>query len=580
MIAYIDKEKLSHVIGHLQDLCASSYTYMADILAQYRPCASEQEWTHPDMDWTVAQLELLKGLTDEMIAFSLLPPLSMEQPASRIATVLGGMLYALRHAMEDRQESVRSFAGTYAVQSKAFYQQLFDLLQLHDELLEYVRGKSLNKASADWVRGFFDIFREWKQEGGNRDMTTVKQQVMRKILALNKDYMQNPFSNKTNMLALRGEFAYLTIERAGEALYEKMRQQVWIVRKAGRLLAIIRKQVDSLYVPAPVEARRGAAHAFVRARKVCYYAGLAILCFAGGWWLGYHRRDTMPARASSVLLAQGSLPGGGQGTGRGPLAPGAERGPLASGAERDSLQDAERHDSLTGVSGGGHSVPDTVNPAHLPFPGLATIPHVYGIDLSKYQGDLLEEIKQLDTLHFVICKATEGNTLIDARFIANWQRLRQLAVLRGVYHFYISKDDPIKQAQHFLKTLGDVQAADIPLILDVEEESLRGVIDTANFHQSLLSFLHYLEQQSHQKPIIYTDPSFADQYLRNSSFADYPLWIADYTKKESPVLPVTWKKKGYVFWQRNDSHTLHSQRTDFDVFNGDGAALIAFLRRK
>jgi GH25 family lysozyme M1 (1,4-beta-N-acetylmuramidase) len=81
---------------------------------------------------------------------------------------------------------------------------------------------------------------------------------------------------------------------------------------------------------------------------------------------------------------------------------------------------------------------------------LDTVTTICGLDISKYQGNLLKELNQLDTMHFVICKATQGTTLVDVEFNYNWQRLQQLKLVRGAYHFFMAKDDPVQQARHFL----------------------------------------------------------------------------------------------------------------------------------
>jgi lysozyme len=186
-------------------------------------------------------------------------------------------------------------------------------------------------------------------------------------------------------------------------------------------------------------------------------------------------------------------------------------------------------------------------------------------------------LNQLDTMHFVICKATQGTTLVDVDFNYNWQRLQQLKLVRGAYHFFMEKDDPVQQARHFLKTVGALSGKDIPLIIDIEEGSITGAVNKKQLQNDLLTCLQYLHTHSGKKPVIYTDLSFANTYLKQSAFAVYPLWLAEYSRRPAPVLPQTWKEKGIVFWQKNDTLTINSHKTDFDVFIGNGAAFLEFL---
>jgi lysozyme len=76
------------------------------------------------------------------------------------------------------------------------------------------------------------------------------------------------------------------------------------------------------------------------------------------------------------------------------------------------------------------------------------IPFVYGIDISHHQNNEIDYIsKTLDSLSFVICKATEGVTYTDPLFSKNWKTIKARGFIRGAYHFYRSDDDPIAQVQ-------------------------------------------------------------------------------------------------------------------------------------
>ncbi len=194
----------------------------------------------------------------------------------------------------------------------------------------------------------------------------------------------------------------------------------------------------------------------------------------------------------------------------------------------------------------------------------------YGIDVSKWNGDIVAEIDQLDNLTFVICKATQGIEYVDPRFKDNWKMIASKHLIRGAYHFYDANEDAIDQAQHFAETIGNPGKKTIAPILDIEPASFpNGItVDAMDLQVDLLLFLKHVERLTKRKPIVYTDPSFANEYLRNKKFASYPLWIADYTRSDNPTIPETWKKHGFKFWQKSDSHKLGSKQVDFDVFNG------------
>lgn len=66
-----------------------------------------------------------------------------------------------------------------------------------------------------------------------------------------------------------------------------------------------------------------------------------------------------------------------------------------------------------------------------------------------------------------------------------------------------------------------------------------------------LTWLHYVHE-NFEKPILYTYSSFGDSNLRDSKFANYPLWIADYGPSH-PQIPLTWNGH-YSLWQYGQGH--------------------------
>jgi len=177
---------------------------------------------------------------------------------------------------------------------------------------------------------------------------------------------------------------------------------------------------------------------------------------------------------------------------------------------------------------------------------------VYGIDISHHQNNEIDSIfKSTDSLSFVICKATEGVTYTDPKFLKNWNTIKDHNFLRGAYHFYRCEDDPLTQATFFIKTISDIKNTDIPPIIDFEEGGIDQSQSVENIQLALQLFLNEIEKQLKCKPIIYTDLNTGNKYLNTSKFSDYPLWIANYNGKDAPNLPDAWKDKGWVIWQKS-----------------------------
>lgn len=204
---------------------------------------------------------------------------------------------------------------------------------------------------------------------------------------------------------------------------------------------------------------------------------------------------------------------------------------------------------------------------------------VRGIDISKFQGTV-----DWSTLNkkiiFIFCKATEGRTLIDTEFSFNWMNIKKYGRIRGAYHFYITTDDPVTQANFFWNTVGTYSENDLPLVLDIERASLRGTTNKTNLQNDLLIFLKTLENLSGKMPIIYSNTNFANEYLNNSALAVYPLWVAEYTSRDAPSVPTAWASHGWQFWQKADTYDLNSinGEVDFDLYRGDFNDLLNFVK--
>ncbi len=204
-----------------------------------------------------------------------------------------------------------------------------------------------------------------------------------------------------------------------------------------------------------------------------------------------------------------------------------------------------------------------------------------GLDVSHYQGKI--DWNNMDErIAFVICKATEGLSFTDPEFDYNWAQIKASGRVRGAYHFYVASDDPIGQARYFWAAVKTYDDTDLPLVLDIEPEGVKEHITPAKLHTDVLNFLEELTSLSGKKPIIYVDYSFANEYLNNQKFTEYPLWIAEYESESAPKLPDTWQHIGWDFWQRSPSYEEKgiSGDVDYDLFDGNVRALKEFARNK
>ena len=202
---------------------------------------------------------------------------------------------------------------------------------------------------------------------------------------------------------------------------------------------------------------------------------------------------------------------------------------------------------------------------------------IYGIDISEWQGDIINSLTPTqDSLVFVFCKASQGVGFTDPRFKENWTAIKQKGFIRGAYHFYMTKDNPIQQAEHFASLMKDIQATDIAPVIDFEGGGIEQGETPEAVQTSLKTFIQRLESLLSRKPIIYTNIPTANKYL-SAEFSEYALWIADYEEKIKPNLPVIWEAKDWTFWQKSPNHEIGSEKVDLDVFNGTITDLRDFI---
>lgn len=204
----------------------------------------------------------------------------------------------------------------------------------------------------------------------------------------------------------------------------------------------------------------------------------------------------------------------------------------------------------------------------------------YGIDISKYQGNEVDLLnKKKDSLSFIICKATEGINYTDPKFSQNWQLITSQNFIKGAYHFYRCQEDPVKQATYYSATIKTINNTDLPPIVDFEQSGIDASQSVQQIQTNLLVFLKEVEQKLDRKPMIYTNFFVANQYLSNAKFSQFPLWIADYTSLDKPMIPNTWKNKSWDFWQQKDTYRIDNISNDFDLFNGSSKQLKTFIKR-
>lgn len=181
----------------------------------------------------------------------------------------------------------------------------------------------------------------------------------------------------------------------------------------------------------------------------------------------------------------------------------------------------------------------------------------HGIDLSSHSGTIDWPSLSSQNFDFVYLKATEGVDLADPDFDAHWQAAGELGLVRGAYHFYVTEDDPLQQAEFFISRVA-LAPGDLIPVVDVE---VIGHDTKPGLAARLRTFLQRLEEHYGVRPMIYTSPDFWSQHL-DDSFGDHPLWIAEY-EVEQPRVPRGWS--AWTLWQYADESDVRGVEKDADL---------------
>lgn len=183
----------------------------------------------------------------------------------------------------------------------------------------------------------------------------------------------------------------------------------------------------------------------------------------------------------------------------------------------------------------------------------------HGIDVSHYQRHVDWHGQQTIGVKFAYVKASEALHLTDDMFVNHWYGAKNAGLLRGAYHFFHPKRDPVQQARHFASILQNYGMGELPCAMDWEVTD--GVPNSLDI-VSGVAFLKELEKIVGHTPVIYTGPYFFQALGTGTQGLDrHPLWIA-HAKAHCPLVPFPWT--AWTFWQMDSNGGL-----DHDLFNGD-----------
>lgn len=216
---------------------------------------------------------------------------------------------------------------------------------------------------------------------------------------------------------------------------------------------------------------------------------------------------------------------------------------------------------------------------------------VYGIDISKYQHERGRKrhaiawdrlrVTHLGSLSdkrvsgkvdfkvsFIFLKSTEGKTLVNPYYAADYAAARRHGYAVGTYHFFSHLTPAADQARHFIAH-SRVDKGDLPPVLDLEPlpSQVEAMGGAEGMWRRVRVWLRMVEEATGMRPILYISQAFVNRWLDAAPDvkAAYPVWIARYGEYKPDVR--LW------IWQLAPDGRVSGivGETDINVFNGYAA---------
>ena len=207
---------------------------------------------------------------------------------------------------------------------------------------------------------------------------------------------------------------------------------------------------------------------------------------------------------------------------------------------------------------------------------------VKGVDVSEYQGEVdWDKIKE-QNIDFAFIKATEGSKGKDNSFDKNYEKLKNMDMLLGLYHFFSFESLGEEQADNYIKVVGNIENDEnlmLPII-DIEYYSYykKAKPNKEWVTKELQKMLDKLEKTYRVKPIIYTTMEFYQEYIEGE-FLEYDIWIRNILTK--PDL----ENREWKFWQytgrgKLEGYNGEEKYIDLNVFNGSKEDFVNYVKSK
>jgi lysozyme len=204
----------------------------------------------------------------------------------------------------------------------------------------------------------------------------------------------------------------------------------------------------------------------------------------------------------------------------------------------------------------------------LELPGCVDVPVTPGIDVSYYQDKIEWQRVRKTGIRFAFIRVSDGLSVRDPMFTANWEGARHAHLARGAYQHFRPEESATSQADLVVEAV-QRDRGELPPVLDVE---VTGGKSPVQIEKAIRLWIERIRARLHVEPIIYTSPEFWRGAVGGADLTTQPLWVAHYTA-ECPRVPAPWTR--WMFWQHSETGQVPGIQgpVDLDVLAGDLDAL-------
>lgn len=154
-----------------------------------------------------------------------------------------------------------------------------------------------------------------------------------------------------------------------------------------------------------------------------------------------------------------------------------------------------------------------------------------------------------------VIKFAQENQFIDEEFTPSTNSALDANILVGAYHYFAANNTVQAQVDNFLSQIDTVKVQNLPPVLDLEDHPDGNIQE---YQARVIEWLEKVEAATGTQPMLYSNKFFYDDYLNQEVINKYPLWIANYTTRDQPLMPNS--RQVWTFWQYSaDENKLGSE---------------------